>query len=232
LVREVRYMQRSLVLNWSESHKNLQRAVSDKITDPAEMGDTGRGWTYVTFYPPGTQPGHVLFNIDHVRLLAQENDFFLPPEVFVEHNKVVVTAQSEDGRPTSQLFGLYRLIETYAERYGDIDRFPKHGYYGKFGGVYGRPGKGRVLAIYTNDEDTLLDIFESIEGIVGELKTPGIRYAMKLSNGLSALPRLLHGFDDPRHRKSGTTHYRITDPSRFLVLINQAKRDYSEYLFG
>jgi hypothetical protein len=224
-------MTRRLVLNWNKAHKSLEEAVKKEVTDPAEIGEVAKGWTYVTFFPPRTEPGAVLFNLEHVKLLAQENAFFLPREVVIEHNKVVISASSPEENPVFPLLALYRLLETYAGRFADPGAYPKHGFYGKFGGVFDRPEKGRVLVMYSGDDDALADIYESVEKVVAETSTEGIRYGVHLSNGLSALPRMLHGFDDPQYKKGGTTHYRIVDPSRFLVLLEQAKKDYSRYLF-
>ncbi len=224
-------MTRRLVLNWSRTHRNLEEAVGKENLDPSEIGDVGKGWTYVTFFPPRTEPGSVLFNLEHVKLLAQENAFFLPREVVIEHNKVVITASSGEENPVFPLLALYRLLEIYAARYNDPAAYPNHGFYGKFGGVFERSEKGRVLVMYSGDDDALADIYESVEKLVTEIPVAGIKFGVHLSNGLSALPRMLHGFDDPQYRKGGTTHYRIVDPSRFLVLLEQAKKDYSKYLF-
>jgi hypothetical protein len=42
---------------------------------------------------------------------------------------------------------------------------------------------------------------------------------------------MLHGFDDPEYRRSGTKDYRITDPARFTILLEQAQQDHDMYLF-
>ena len=59
----------------------------------------------------------------------------------------------------------------------------------------------------------------------------GITFEHRLTNGLSAIPRMLHGFDDPSYREAGGDFFRISDPARFSVLLEQARNDYSNYLF-
>ena len=142
-----------------------------------------------------------------------------------------MTAYSDGEEPLSPLFGLYELISSYAGRFLDSQQYPSHGFYGKLGGIYNRPEKGRVLAIYSANDESLLDIYDSLEKLFNETPLKGIRFELRFSNGLSALPRMLFGFDDSDYRHSGAKDYRITDPSLFTVLLNQAKLDYEKYHF-
>ena len=224
-------MQRRLVLNWSEAHEGLKRAAEARLMEPSLVGETGKGWTYLTYSPRGTPPSTLLFDVERIRALARENNFALPHEVVAQHNKVVVTAYTGDGRQSSQLFALYRLIQAYCRLYGDSHAHPRHSMYGKLGGIYERPEKGRVWAIYAGGDEAVLEIFESVEKLARSEARDGCRFEVALSNGLSALPRMLHGFDDPAYRRSGAPHYRIVDPAKFHVLIEQALSDYVRYHF-
>jgi hypothetical protein len=42
---------------------------------------------------------------------------------------------------------------------------------------------------------------------------------------------MLHGFDDPGYLSTGVDVFRITDPGRFALLLEQARADYPKYLF-
>lgn len=224
-------MRRRLVINWCPAHDSLKRALADEIDDPALIAPAGKGWSYLTFCPIGTRPSAVLFDVGRIGALAKENNFTLPHEVIVEHNKVVVTAHSDDGRQSTQLFHLYQLVDAYCRRYEDSRKHPHLNFYGKLGGVYERPEKGRVWAVYTRGDDALLQIYETIEKLAAASATDGARFQVSLSNGLSALPRMLHGFDDPEYRRSGAGLYRITDPAKFQVLLEQALADHARYRF-
>ncbi len=224
-------MRRRLILNWCDAHDGLRQAVKNEIADPALVPSTGKGWTYITFCPIGTRPSLFLFDVERIRALAKENNFALPHDVVMQHNKVVVTACSDDGRQSAQLFGLHRLIEVFGKRYSETGECPDHSFFGKFGGVYDRPEKGRVWAIYARGDEALLEIFQSVERLAAEVCVAGVRFTVGLSNGLSALPRMLHGYDDPDYQRSGAQHYRITDPVKFQLTLDQALADYERYQF-
>jgi hypothetical protein len=224
-------MRRDLVINWAKCHEALKLALNNGVKSPFEVMDTDKGWSYVTFFQPGTTPSRVLFNIDNLEDTAQSNGFFLPWEVVATHNKVVVTAVSELPSPSAQLFGLHRVMEAYAALYANPSKHPQHSFYGKLGGCYDRPEKGRVLVIYSTGDDALLQIEESLQGLLPKLGVRGVEFSIRLANGLSDIPRMLQGFDDPLYRSSGTNMYRITDPAKFSVLLNQARHDYAHYLF-
>ena len=163
--------------------------------------------------------------------MADRRGAIIPGEVVLQHNKVVITASSPGG-PSASLLGLTMFLEAYAKRFADQDKFPDHGFYGKLGGFYDRAEKGRVLAIYGRGDDALLAVYEGIEAVMADLHVRGVRFDVRLSNGLSAIPRLLQGFDDPELRKAGVTHYRIVDPNGFSVLLDQARADHPKYLFS
>ncbi len=223
---------RKLVLNWCPAHEDLKRSVEecDRATDGCELKND-RGWTYLTFFPRGTNPQDVLFDVDALRKLARENHYYLPREVIAQHNKVVLTAYSQSDPPISPVVGIFARLAMFSTLFEDARRYPTHGIYGKFGGVYERPEKGRVLAIYSRNEDALLTIYESLEKLVAEVPVEGFRFVLGFSNGLSAIPRMLQGFDDPEYRHSGASHYRIADPGRFAQLLDQAMMDYQQYRF-
>jgi hypothetical protein len=222
---------RKLVLNWCPAHDDLKRSVEDcHLSDGFELGN-GRGWTYLTFFPKGTNAGEVLYDIDRLRTLAQENHFYLPHEVIAQHNKVVLTAYSECEPPVSPLLGIFSRVAMFASLFADTHCYPFHGIYGKFGGIYERAEKGRVLAIYSRDSDALLTIYESLEKLISEIRVEGFRFELDFSNGLSAIPRMLDGFNDPEYRHAGAKYYRIADPDRFATLLDQARKDYEMYRF-
>jgi hypothetical protein len=222
---------RKLILNWCPAHDDLKRSVEERVQgDGCEIGN-GRGWTYLTFFPKGTNAGEVLYDVEQLRVLARENHYYLPHEVIAQHNKVVVTAYSEYEPPVSPLLGIFARVATFAGLYDDTRRYPVHGVYGKFGGIYQRPEKGRVLAIYSRSADALLSVYESLEKLVSETRVEGFRFELDFSNGLSAIPRMLDGFNDPDYRQAGNRYYRIVDPERFGMLLDQAVKDYEMYRF-
>jgi hypothetical protein len=222
---------RRLVLNWCPAHDDLKRSLEDCGSAQGFESGNGRGWTYLTFFPKGTNAGEVLFDIDRLQALAIENHFYLPHEVIAQHNKVVLTAYAEGEPPASPLPGIFARVAAFARRYDDTRRYPGHGVYGKFGGIYERPEKGRVLAIYSRDADALLTIYESLEKLLSEVRVEGFRFELDFSNGLSAIPRMLDGFGNPDYRQAGASHYRIADPARFALLMDQARKDYEMYRF-
>jgi len=222
-------MKRRLILNWNESHDGVREAVEAKVESPWDLPDTGKGWTYVTFCPPGTDPHGVLFDIDQLEELAKNNGYHLSADVVAQHNKLVVTAVADS--PSAQLFGLFRLLDAYARLYADTHKHPDHTFYGKLGGQYDRSEKGRVLAIYARGDEALLGISEAMEELARTVQIPGVQFTTRLANGLSAMPRMLHGFDDPTYRGSGVNIFKITDPNRFEVLLDQARADYPNYPF-
>ena len=222
---------RDLILNWSDAHLAVKKAIDDQVASLLEVGETGKGWTYLTFCRPGTNPRDLLFDVDRLGTLARENHFYLPGEVVRQHNKVVVSAASPAMGPSAQLFGLYRFLEAFGKKFADVKRHPSHDFYGKMGGLYDRAEKGRVLVIYAPGDEALLQICESIEQLAAELEVPGVRFAVRLSNGLSAIPRLLDGFHDPEYVKTGAEFYRVTDPGQFTELLDEARKDYPNYLF-
>lgn len=222
---------RRLLFNWCEAHGDLRRL--HESGEPVEAGAIGndRGWTYLTFYPRGTRSTEVLYDVNRVRKLAEDNGYYLPHEVVSQYNKIVMAAHADEGNAGSPLTPLYALLTAYAARFADVRRFPRQGFYGKFGGSYERPEKGRVCALYSRDDDSLLAISESLQQLVNESRFPGFRIELGFSNGLSVIPRLLSGFADPEYRQSGATHHRIVDPARFSLLLDQAGRDYARYRF-
>ncbi len=222
-------MKRRLILNWSDSHNGIREAIERGIDAPWELPESGRGWTYATFCPPNSDPRTILFDVDKLEGLAKDNGYHLPIEVVAQHNKIVVTAIGDTS--SAQLFGLAHLLEHFARECADESRHPHQAFYGKFGGVYERPEKGRALAIYARDDEALLSISETIETLIPKLHVPGVQFATRLANGLSAIPRMLHGFDDPTYRGSGAEVFRIVDPNRFAVLLDQARADYPNYRF-
>jgi len=251
---------RRLIINWSEMHDDLKRLIENELPrrkqrgikdhngeNPSPQGAgyspgrnkepydrepcNNKGWSYLTFYPKGTQAQQILFNIDRIEELAKNRNYYLPREVVVQHNKVVVTAYPEGDSPVSPLVGLYHLLSFYVKLFSDVQQYPSHGFYGKFGGIYERPEKGRVLAIYSGNDDLLLTIYESIEQLIPKVLLKGIRFGLHFSNGLSAIPRMLYGFDDPEYRRSGVEHYKIADPTQFVILLSQVRHDHQRYYF-
>lgn len=220
---------RTLLFHWCDAHSELKQLIeNDRLESGTKIGND-RGWTYVTFLPQGTDIKDMLYDVDHVQRLARENGYHLPREIVVQHNKVVLTAYPEEVAPVSSVAGLYYVLMSFAARFDNVKRYPCHEFYGKFGGIYERHEKGRVLALYARSDDSLLDIYESLEKIVSETPVKGLRFELRFSNGLSAIPRMLHGFDDPEYRRSGARHCRISDPVQFAVLLDQARRDYERY---
>ncbi len=225
-------MRRELVVNWSEEHWNIKAEIERKTENPFEVGDTGKGWSYVTFFSHGTTPSGVLFDLERLETVALDNGYFLPWEVLSQHNKLVVTAHTDMAGPSAQLFSLYMLLEAYASRFDSVKKFPELGFYGKMGGFFERPEKGRVLCIYGTSDDSLLLISEAMENLLKKWSLKGVRFDCHLSNGLSDIPRMLDGFNDPDYRAAGVNYFRITDPNRFAGLIEQARRDYGNYMFA
>ncbi|MCG6537500.1 MAG: hypothetical protein L7F78_22995 [Syntrophales bacterium LBB04] len=222
---------RKLLLNWCAAHGDLKQWIDNSQPDDGSGIRNGMGWTYVTFFPGGTKDKEVLYDIDQILKLAQDNNYYLPHEVVVQHNKIVLTVYREGATPASPLVGIFPLVASFAARFDDVQRYPAHGFYGKFGGIYERPEKGRVLTLYSRNNDALLVIYESLAKLISEIRVKGFRFDLSFSNGLSAIPRMLYGFDDPEYRHSGAKHYRITDPVRFAILLDQARKDYEMYRF-
>lgn len=227
-----RLLHRELVINWHRAHQAVEQAHEQRLHDARAVGETGQGWSYVTFFRRGTSPSSVLYDIDGLERLARENGYFLPSEVVAQHNKLVVTATSDELGHSGHLLGLVRVLAAFADRYGDTRKHPRHGFYGKLGGLYERPEKGRVLALYSTGDDELLEIAEAFELLLPTVRTRGVRLEARLANGLSHLPRMLDGFGQPAYRRSGAESFRITDPTQFNLLLEQARRDHSKYVFG
>lgn len=223
--------ERQLILNWCPAHDDLKRSIEESGQENNYEPGNGQGWTYLTFFPKGTNPRDVLFDIDELKSVAQANHYHLPMEVVAQHNKIVLTAYSDKEPPTSPLAAIFAQVALFAQRFYDSSLYPAHGIYGKFGGIYERPEKGRVLAIYSRSDEALLAIYESIERLIAEMRLEGFRYELAFSNGLSAIPRMLDGFDDPEFRHAGNRYFRITDPNRFSLLLDQARKDYEMYRF-
>jgi hypothetical protein len=222
---------RKLILNWCPAHDDLKRSVEEgEPGNGYELGN-GQGWTYLTFFPKGTNPKEVLYDIDEIRTVARENHYHLPFEIVAQHNKVVLTAYSDGEPPISPLPAIFAQVAMFAQRFNDTLRYPAHGIYGKFGGIYERPEKGRVLAIYSRSDEALLSIYESLERLISEIHLEGFRFELSFSNGLSAIPRMLDGFDDPEYRHTGNRYFRITDPNQFALLLDQARKDFKMYRF-
>ncbi|MBM4370515.1 MAG: hypothetical protein FJ098_02625, partial [Deltaproteobacteria bacterium] len=202
-----------------------------RLADHHELADTGPGWSYVTFYPLGTRSDQVLFDLSRLAATAEDLGFFLPDEVISQHNKIVVTAISGEPRSSLQLYALAKLLLAYGARHANPRSNPRLGWYGKFGGIYSRPEKGRVLVIYAENDDCLLEIEAALQDLVPECRVPGVAFELRLGNGLSDLPRMLKGYHDPEYRDAGVLHFKITDPHRFSTLVDQARVDYGNYLF-
>ena len=226
-------MRRDTIINWHIGHESIKPIIDTgtHIKDPHELADVGAGWSYVTFFPLGTTPNKVLFDLSKLEATAEELGYFLPDDVVAEHNKIVITAISVIQSPPHQLYGLLRLIEEFGKRYSNPEKHPHFGYYGKVGGIYERPEKGRVLVLYADGDDSLLEIESALQELILDFKVPGIEFKVRLGNGLSDLPRLLKGYGEPEYRQAGVHHFKITDPSRFETLVHQARVDYSNYLF-
>ena len=130
---------RKLLLNWCSAHTGLKQWIENSQPGDGGKIGNGTGWTYITFFPEGTKNNDVLYNIDEILNLAQENNYYLPHEVVVQHNKIVLTVYQEGTPLASPLVGLYPLVASFASRFVDAQRYPDHGFYGKFGGIYERP---------------------------------------------------------------------------------------------
>ncbi len=225
-------MRRELIINWSEVHDSVRRELDKPKPDALDVGDSGKGWSYVTFFRPGTHRENVLFDVNGLEQTAQKNGYFLPWDIISQHNKLVINAFSNVGNgPSVALLALVKLLEEYAKKFNHPLNFPHHGFYGKLGGIFERPEKGRVMALYATSDDDLLLIEESLQEVVKSMKLKWASFDLHLSNGLSDIPRMLDGYDDPEYRETGATHFRITDPARFQSLLDQARRDYGHYLF-
>lgn len=198
---------------------------------PYEVNECGKGWSYVTFFPAGTKHETVLFDVDGLDRVAHENGYFLPLDILMRHNKIVVTARSAMPDRTAQLYALYLALKEFEKRFDHTGDFPQHGFYGKLGGFFDRPEKGRVLVIYSTSDDALMEIDQSLDEMLPTMRLKGFDFEKKFSNGLSDIPRLLQGYDDPSYRKTGAQYYRITDPNRFEKLLDQARVDLTRYLF-
>ena len=222
---------RRFLINWSDAHGDLKRLVENEEPCYGEM-ETRRGWSYVTFFPREIEANQILYDVDLLLEIARVNSYYLPRDVVVQHNKVVVVAYPNEESPLSSLIALYHMMSSYADRFCDEWKYPSHGFYGKFGGIYERPEKGRVLAMYSQSDDALLHIHASLEELISEASSTGVRFELRIANGLSAIPRMLLGFDDPDYRRSGAGHYKITDPDLFAILLNQARHDYERYPFA
>jgi hypothetical protein len=220
---------RRLLLNWCAAHGELKRLVERGYPDDGMEIGNGSGWTYLTFFPEGTKERDILYDIDRILILARNNNYHLPRDIVTQHNKIVLTAYPEGASKASLLAELYFVAASFAVRFSDVRQYPSYGFYGKFGGIYERPEKGRVLAVYSKNDDSLLTIYESLEKLVSEIPAHGFRFDLRFSNGLSALPRMLRGFDDPDYRRAGAKDYRITDSARFAILLEQARQDYEMY---
>ena len=224
-------MRRELIFNWGEAHSALKKAKDAEISNPLDILDTDKGWTYLTFFKHGTLSNDVLFSVDRLEEMAEANGYFLPRQVMSQHNKVVVTAKAANDNSSIALLGLVKFVEAYADVYSNTEKYPNAGFYGKVGGCYERPEKGRVLVMYSTGDDALLEVHLAVETLLKKLKVKGVTFEQDLSNGLSDIPRLLQGFDDPNYIRSGTNMHRITDPQKFDVLLKQARHDYAHYVF-
>ncbi|HNU69334.1 MAG TPA: hypothetical protein PKG82_09300, partial [Myxococcota bacterium] len=88
------------------------------------------------------------------------------------------------------------------------------------------------LAIYSNGgDDALMAVYESCEELAAAIEVPGVTFEVGVSAGLSAIPRLLAGFDDPEYRATGADFYRINNPAEFEELLETARNDFPKYLF-
>ncbi|MBI4632809.1 MAG: hypothetical protein HY742_02815 [Deltaproteobacteria bacterium] len=221
---------RRLLINWSNTHRDLKWLIENNEPYESKIGNN-KGWSYITFFPKDVRANKMLYDINRLLEVAKDNSYYLPREVVIQHNKVVLTAYPDGKSLISPLVGLYHLVTSYVDQFSDIRKYPAHGFYGKLGGIYERPEKGRVLALYSRNDNALLDIYESLDHLISEAALEGIQFKLRFSNGLSAIPRMLHGFDDPEYNRSGGGHYKITDPDRFTVLLNQARHDYERYPF-
>ena len=53
-------MRRELIVNWSEEHLAVKREVEKPKGNLMDVGESGHGWSYVTFFGPGTSRNKVL----------------------------------------------------------------------------------------------------------------------------------------------------------------------------
>ena len=224
-------MRRKVVINWSPGHQSIRDLHEETIDDWQAAAETGKGWSYVTFVDSRVARSEILYNVDSLEITAVENGYFIPAKEASQHNKIVVEATSVFGDPVHQLFGLTELLKLLDKEYSSADRYPYLEFYGKLGGIYDRSEKGRVLVIYSKCVDNLLEIDALLDDIFKKIKIKGVVFEKRLSNGLSALPRMLEGFDDPQYRNSGATQYRITDIGRFAKLLELAREDCGKYMF-
>jgi len=225
-------MRRKITINWSKAHDRLREAVENGVEHPSMVGVTDKGWSYCTFCTSKCGPDDLLYDIDRIQTIARDNGFYLPGEVVRQHNKVLVVARSVTHDASPQLFGLWRFLMEFEKLYNNTEKFPKHSFFGKFGGKFDRSEKGRVLALYSKGgDDALMAIYESCEELAAELDVPGVTFEIGVSAGLSAIPRLLAGFDDPEYRATGADFYRINNPAEFEELLNTAKNDFPKYPF-
>lgn len=222
---------RELVINWCGGHEALKGDIENGLKYWADFQPVENGWTYVTFFEEGIKRDEVLFNLSELEKAAQDNGYFLPDDLVRQHNKIVMCASCGEGGPAYQMYALHRLLEEFQAKYADPRKWPGLSFYGKLGGIYDRAEKGRVLVIYTTSDENLLRIDERLGELTKKLKLPDVEFSSRLSNGLSALPRMLHGYNDPSLKSAGVHYFRITDPGRFNVLLEQAKNDFGNYLF-
>jgi hypothetical protein len=209
------------------------------------LGYIGPGWSYVTFYPRGTFRHDVVFDLHSLEMLAATNH--VPIEVLDSHNKFVIEATNEfwskkDILPTdippdmdseaANLFALYSIMREFAKQFRSISQNPEMGFYGKFGGVFEKPEKGRVLAIYSDCDENLMKMSEMMADVAGAVRVPGVKYHARLGNGLTEITRGLDGFNDKLYRETGAKHCRVKNPKEFAAILDQAKLDYANYPFG
>jgi hypothetical protein len=224
-------MRRELILNWGPVHETLKEDIEKEVRLFNEFRPVDNGWSYFTFFELGTKREDVLFNLSELEKAAEDNGYFLPDELVRQHNKLVVCANCPEGGNAYQLYALWSLLAGFEKRWSDSRRNPNLSFYGKLGGIYDRPEKGRVLVIYSTSDEALLQIEERLNELFKVAKVPGVEFSVRLANGLSALPRMLHGFNDPSYQSTGVHFFRITDPLRFNILLEQARNDFGNYLF-
>lgn len=225
------FLSRELIVNWSDAHTPVKDALERNEKFPFTLLDTDKGWSHITFFRPGTPSEKVLFDVDRLEALAKHSSFYLPGDVVSQHNKIVVTATSDPGSHSAQIFGLCRFLAAYAKRYRNAKKYPELGFYGKVGGIYDRPEKGRALIIYSSSDERLLQVLEAIEAVLPAVKTAGVTLEHHLANGLSEIPRLLEGLGDSAYRTSGNELFRISDQKHFSMVLRQVREDHGKYLF-
>ncbi len=224
-------LSRELIVNWNATHAPVKEALDRNEKHPFALLDTDKGWSHITFYRPGTPSEDVLFDIDRLEHIAKDSAFYLPGDVLSQHNKIVITATSEPGNHSAQIYGLGRFLAAYAKQYRNTKKYPDLGFYGKVGGIYDRPEKGRALIIYATSDEGLLKVLEAMEAILPTVRTKGVTLGHHLANGLSDIPRLLEGLGDSSYRRSGAELFRISDLKHFTMVLRQVRRDHSKYLF-